>query len=143
MRDAIVEFQNYNRAFAQRNPELLRLKVARMAVSPFTFFRGTFHLFARDLLENFYDSCPRNAGGTVELDLVGDIHTENYGTYQADDGIHYDINDFDETTQGRFDLDVRRLATSCILAAQECVLSLTDAVLVALALLDTYVDTLS
>ena len=143
MRDAIAQFQEYNRAFALRNPELLRLKVARMAVSPFTFFRGTFHIFARDILENFYDSGPRNGGSAVELDLVGDIHTENYGTYQAEDGIHYDINDFDETTQGRFDLDVRRLATSCILAAQECAMDLTRAVQVTLAFLDSYVETLS
>jgi uncharacterized protein (DUF2252 family) len=143
MRDAIALFQDYNRAFAERNPELLRLKVARMAVSPFTFFRGTFHVFARDILDNFYDSGPGTGGGAVELNLVGDIHTENYGTYQTEDGIHYDINDFDETTQGRFDLDVRRLATSFILAAQERGLELTDAVLVALAFLDSYVETLS
>ena len=151
MRDAIALFQDYNRAFAVRNPELLRLKVARMAVSPFTFFRGTFHVFARDILDNFYDSGPGTGGGAVELDLVGDIHldlvgdihTENYGTYQTEGGIHYDINDFDETTQGRFDLDVRRLATRFILAAQERGLELTDAVLVALAFLDSYVETLS
>lgn len=139
-RDPIALFMDYNRAFAKRNPELLRLKVERMAVSSFTFFRGTFHIFARDLLDDFYDSGPR--GGTVELDLVGDIHTENFGTYQTDDGIHYDINDFDETTQGRFDLDVRRLATSFILAAQERQDSLTDAVAAALAFLTGYVDTL-
>jgi len=143
VRDAIALFQDYNRAFALRNPELLRLKVARMAVSPFTFFRGTFHIFARDILENFYDSGPRNGGGAVEMDLVGDIHTENFGTYQAVDGIHYDINDFDETTQGRFDLDVRRQATSCILAAQECAMELPQAIQVTLAFLESYADTVS
>ena len=52
MRDPIVEFMNYNRRFARRNPELLRLKVARMAEGPFAFFRGTFHLYARDLLDS-------------------------------------------------------------------------------------------
>src|SRR5438270_8857024 len=119
MRDPVAEFQAYNRAFARRNPELLRLKVERMAASPFAFFRGTFHLFARDILERFYEAGPRVAGAEAELDLVGDIHSENYGTYEADDGTHYDINDFDETTQGRFDFDVRRLTTSFILAAQE------------------------
>src|SRR5207237_3631617 len=106
MRDAIALFQDYNRAFALRNPELLRLKVARMAGSPFTFLRGAFHVFACDILDAFFDSGPGTGGGAVELDLVGDIHTENYGTYQAEDCIHYHINDFDETTQGRFDLDV-------------------------------------
>ncbi|MGH3427392.1 MAG: DUF2252 family protein [Mycobacteriales bacterium] len=33
-----------------RGPGLLRLKVARMAASPFAFFRGTFHLLTRDAL---------------------------------------------------------------------------------------------
>src|SRR5262245_38621610 len=119
MRDPITEFETYNRAFARRNPELLRLKVDRMAGSPFAFFRGTFHLFARDILDRFFDTGPRVTGTEMELDLVGDIHSENYGTYQANDGVHYDINDFDETTRGRFDFDVRRLTTSLVLAAQD------------------------
>ena len=51
MRDPVAEFMTYNRPFVRRNPELLRLKVARMAASPFAFFRGTFHLFARDVLD--------------------------------------------------------------------------------------------
>src|SRR5947209_14330073 len=98
MRDPIAEFMDYNRAFARRNPELLRLKVARMAEGPFPFFRGTFHLYARDLLSGTYDHLvPPRAG--LELELVGDIHSENYGTFKATDGkVHYDINDFDETT---------------------------------------------
>ena len=55
-----------------------------------------------------------------EMELVGDIHGENYGTYKAEDGlIHYDINDFDETMFGRFDFDVCRFAVSTVLASQE------------------------
>src|SRR5437867_13290316 len=101
MRDPVAEFMTFNRAFARRNPELLRLKVERMAASPFAFFRGTFHLFARDILDKFFETLPRVSGSEIELDLVGDIHSENFGTFQATDGkVHYDINDFDETTQG-------------------------------------------
>jgi uncharacterized protein (DUF2252 family) len=118
MRDPISAFKDYNRPLARRNPELLRYKVARMAKSPFAFYRGTFHLFARDLVEGLPVPCPLGSG--PELDLVGDIHSENYGTFQAEDGeVHYDANDFDETTTGRFGLDVCRLATSHVLAAQE------------------------
>src|SRR5262245_54284929 len=142
MRDPVAEFQTFNRAFARRNPELLRLKVERMAASPFAFFRGTFHLFARDILERFYEAVPRLAGAEAELDLVGDIHSENYGTYEADDGTHYDINDFDQTTQGRFDFDVRRLTTSFILAAQEQGDGLGDAAQAGLAFLGAYADTI-
>jgi uncharacterized protein (DUF2252 family) len=141
LRDPVAEFQDYNRAFARRNPELLRFKIDRMAASPFAFFRGTFHLFARDILERLLDVVPRQPGTDVELDLVGDLHSENYGTFQADNGLHYDVNDFDETTRGRFDFDVRRLATSFILAAQERGDGLGDAVAAALGLLASYTDT--
>src|SRR5215472_4686468 len=106
MRDALLEFQTYNRPFARRNPELLKYKIARMADSPFAFFRGTFHLFARDVLDKALVPLPLFDGG-AELDVVGDIHGENFGSYKAADGVvHYDINDFDETTRGRFGLDV-------------------------------------
>ena len=139
MRDAIPEFMNYNRPFAQRNPELLRLKVARMAESPFGFFRGTFHLYARDVLDKVCETVPLLLGGGVEMELVGDIHSENYGTFKAaDETIHYDINDFDETTHGRFDFDVCRLATSLFLAARERGDHLDQAVFVPLAGVEAY-----
>jgi uncharacterized protein (DUF2252 family) len=143
MRDPIEEFMNYNRPFAQRSPELLRLKVARMADSAFAFFRGTFHLFARDVIDrqNISLALFSSAGG-AEMDLVGDLHSENYGTYKAADGlIHYDVNDFDETTQGRFDFDVCRLATSLLLASLERMDPLEQAVLVPLAALTAYTET--
>jgi uncharacterized protein (DUF2252 family) len=139
MRDAIAEFIGYNRPFARRNPELVRYKIARMAGSPFAFFRGTFHLFARDILDRVFDPLMPPAGDRAELDLVGDIHNENFGTFQAADGVvHFDINDFDETTQGRFDFDVRRLAVSQMLAARERGDRLEDAVQGALAFVRAY-----
>ncbi|MBI1918201.1 MAG: DUF2252 family protein [Planctomycetes bacterium] len=142
MRDPVAEFQAYNCAFARRNPELLRLKVERMAASPFAFFRGTFHLFARDILEGVFATLAQGLHGAAEVDLVGDLHAENYGTFRGADGIvHYDINDFDETTQGRFDVDVNRQAASLLLAARERGDSLTDAVLTALAFLTRYTET--
>jgi uncharacterized protein (DUF2252 family) len=142
VRDPIVEFMNYNRDFARRNPELLRLKVARMAEGPFAFFRGTFHLFARDVLSMAGEIVlARSGDGGAELDLVGDIHSENYGTYKAADNVvHYDVNDFDETTRGRFDFDVSRLATSLFLAASERGEVVDQAVLVLLAFLNSYTE---
>src|SRR5439155_15832477 len=123
------EFIPFNRPFAQRNMERLRLKVGRMAEGPFAFFRGTFHLFARDVLDRVCEPVPLPCSTAGELDLVGDLHSENFGTYKADDGaVHYDINDFDETTQGRLDLDVSRLATSLFLASRERGDSLAEAV---------------
>src|SRR4051794_7666026 len=99
MRDPVAEFMNFNRPFARRNPELLRAKVSRMAAGPFPFFRGSFHLYARDLIDKLWEMPPLAAGAAIEMDLVGDIHSENFGTFKAQDGkVHYDINDFDETT---------------------------------------------
>jgi uncharacterized protein (DUF2252 family) len=141
VRDAIAEFMNFNRPFAHRHPELLRLKVARMVETPFAFFRGTFHLYARDVLDHIFGAMPLLSGEGPELELVGDIHSENFGTCKAADSlIHYDINDFDETTHGRLDLDVCRLATSHFLAARERGDGLTDAVAVVLAGLATYTE---
>ena len=61
----------------------------------------------------------RAPDGATELDLVGDIHSENYGTYKAADGVvHYDLNDFDETTRGSCDFDLCRLTTSWTLASR-------------------------
>jgi uncharacterized protein (DUF2252 family) len=142
MRDPVDEFMAYNRLFARRSPELLRLKTARMAESAFAFFRGTFHLFARDALDRSWRPPWLLSGDGPEMDLVGDLHSENYGTYKASDGlIHYDVNDFDETTRGRFDFDVYRLAVSHFLAARERGDALADAVLAPLAGLTTYTET--
>src|SRR5262249_33905915 len=134
------EFKEYNRPLARRNPELLRYKVARMAAGPFPFYRGTFHLFARDVLGGVAGPLPTGSG--AELELVGDIHSENYGTFKAEDGlVHYDINDFDETTTGRFGLDACRLATSHVLAVQDrSGESLDRAVQLTLAGLRAYVE---
>src|SRR5262245_60317082 len=148
MRDPVQEFMEFNRPFAARSPELLRYKVRRMARGPFSFFRGTFHLFARDVLAGAGQALSLLGGGGPELDLVGDIHGENFGTFKADDGlVHYDINDFDETTRGRFDFDACRLATSWFLAARDradgaAPLSLEEAVRVALAGLRAYSEAL-
>jgi uncharacterized protein (DUF2252 family) len=142
MRDAVAEFMEYNRPFAQRHAELIRFKVARMAESPFAFFRGTFHLFARDILNKTHEPLPLFTGTGAEMDIIGDIHSENFGTFQAADGkVHYDVNDFDEVTSGRFDFDVCRLATSHILAAHERKDPLADAVTAALAGVNFYTET--
>jgi uncharacterized protein (DUF2252 family) len=142
MRDAVAEFMDYNRPFARRNAELLRFKVARMAESPFAFFRGTFHLFARDILNKTQEPLPLLTGDGAQMDIIGDIHSENFGTYKAADGlVHYDVNDFDEATSGRFDLDVCRLAVSNILASQERKDPLGDAVATTLAGVDCYSET--
>ena len=144
MRDPIQEFMDFNRPFARCNPAMVRFKIARMAEGPFAFFRGTFHLFARDVLVKVHDPLPLFSAEGPELDLVGDIHSENYGSFKAtDDVVHYDVNDFDETTTGRFDFDVCRAAVSWFLAAREGGDVLADAVTATLAGVAAYIETVT
>jgi uncharacterized protein (DUF2252 family) len=93
-------------------PELLPIKEARMSASPFGFFRGAVPVMAADLA-----SLPRTG---VEVQLCGDAHVRNLGAYAAPDGhLLFDINDFDETIRGPFEWDLKRLATSVVLAGRE------------------------
>jgi uncharacterized protein (DUF2252 family) len=128
-RDPIQEVIAFNQRFVGRYPTLLRQKMDRMAESPFGFFRGTFHLFAQDMLEGVLDPWQNSNPFTrVEIELVGDVHSENFGTFKADDGaVHFDVNDFDETTHGSFDFDCKRAAASLFLAAAQHGLDWLDA----------------
>jgi uncharacterized protein (DUF2252 family) len=139
MRDVVQAFMDYNRALARRNPDLLRFKVARMAAGPFAFLRGTFHVFAQDVLGGAF-SLPA-VDDDPEVALIGDVHGENFGTFKGADGlIHYDHNDFDETTTGRFELDVCRQAIGLFLTARENGEGLADAILSPAGALMAYVD---
>jgi len=94
-----------------RIPALVKIKHQRMAASPFGFFRGAVPIMAADL------ACHPNTGLTTQL--CGDAHVLNLGAYAAPDGrLVFDINDFDESLRGPFEYDVKRLATSLILAGR-------------------------
>jgi uncharacterized protein (DUF2252 family) len=95
-----------------RVPSLIPIKYQRMAASPFGFFRGAVPIMAADL------SCHPNTGITTQL--CGDAHVLNLGAYAGIDGrLNFDINDFDETIRGPFEFDIKRFATSLILAGRE------------------------
>jgi uncharacterized protein (DUF2252 family) len=95
-----------------RVPGLLTIKWQRMAASPFGFFRGAVPVMAADL------AVLPHAG--IFTQLCGDAHVRNLGAYAGPDGrLVFDINDFDETIRGPFEWDVKRLATSIILAGRE------------------------
>src|SRR5215475_1776723 len=117
-RDPVAEIIRFNRRFTGRYVDPLRQKMERLSASPFGFFRGTFHLFATDMAAGSLEVGQSDRPfGQVEVDIVGDIHCENYGTFKAADGaVYFDINDFDETTRGGFDFDCKRAATSLVLA---------------------------
>src|SRR3984957_13668251 len=95
-----------------RVPALLAIKWQRMAASPFGFFRGAVPVMAADLAV-----LPHTG---IFTQLCGDAHVRNLGAYAAPDGrLVFDINDFDETIRGPFEWDLKRLATSIILAGRE------------------------
>lgn len=95
-----------------RIPKLLSLKHERMAVSPFSYFRGSVPVMAADLAE-----LPRSG---LTTQLCGDAHVRNLGAYAGADGrLIFDINDFDESIRGPWEWDVKRMATSIILAGRE------------------------
>jgi uncharacterized protein (DUF2252 family) len=99
---------------------LLPIRFTRMAESAFAFFRGTAILQAYDL-----KGTP-SAGLTVQC--CGDCHLMNFGGFATPErALVFDINDFDETLPGPFEWDVKRLATSFVLAARWLGFSASDA----------------
>jgi uncharacterized protein (DUF2252 family) len=94
-----------------RDQDLVPVRHARMAASPFTFYRGAARLMAEDLWRS------PTAGLTVQL--CGDAHLSNFGIFGSPERtLVFDINDFDETLPGPFEYDVKRLAASFTIAAR-------------------------
>ncbi|MFH8490074.1 DUF2252 domain-containing protein [Streptomyces longisporoflavus] len=95
-----------------RLPELTPIRVGRMAASPFAFLRGAAGLMAYDLA--------RTPVTGIGAQICGDAHAANFGLYgDARGGLVMDLNDFDETVHGPWEWDVKRLATSLVLAGRE------------------------
>src|SRR5882724_855088 len=93
---------------AGRREELMPVRHARMASSPFGFLRGGAAIMAPDL------AALPSTGYFVQL--CGDAHVRNLGAYSSPDGkIVFDINDFDETCRGPWEWDLKRLAISLVL----------------------------
>jgi uncharacterized protein (DUF2252 family) len=92
--------------------ELLPIKWGRMAATPFGFFRGAVPLMAQDL--------SKLAVTDLHCQICGDAHVRNFGAYAATGGrLVFDINDFDETINGPWEWDVKRMAASLVLGGRE------------------------
>ena len=88
-----------------RKKELIPIRRERMALSPFTFFRGAAILQAHDL-----STMP---GTDFRVQACGDAHIANFGIFASPERrMVFDINDFDETLPAPFEVDVKRLAAS-------------------------------
>jgi uncharacterized protein (DUF2252 family) len=99
-------------ATKDRLPDLIPIKMGRMAASPFGFFRGAAPVMAADLA-----TLPTTG---LHVQICGDAHVRNLGAFAAPDGhLVFDLNDFDETVPGPWEWDLKRLATSLVLAGSE------------------------
>jgi uncharacterized protein (DUF2252 family) len=107
--DPIDLLKNVDRG---RLPELLPIRYGRMRKSPFAFFRGAGALMAADLAVT-----PKTG---LRVQACGDCHVSNFGGFASPERrLVFDINDFDETLPAPWEWDVKRLATSIVLAGRK------------------------
>jgi uncharacterized protein (DUF2252 family) len=97
---------------ASRLEELIPLRYGRMMQSPFAFYRGSALIMASDL------GTSNHSGLNVQL--CGDCHLSNFGVFATPErNVIFDVNDFDETLPGPFEWDLKRLAASFAIAAED------------------------
>jgi uncharacterized protein (DUF2252 family) len=127
-RDPVDVLEESNR---ERLPDLVPIRYGRMLRSPFTFLRGSAGLMASDLA-----STPRTG---VSVQACGDCHLLNFGLFATPErNLVFDINDFDETLPAPWEWDVKRLATSFVVAARDLGHSAVDARELAVASVRAY-----
>ncbi len=101
---ALLEKSNLGRL-----PNLIPIRYGRMLKSPFTFLRGAANIMAADLA-----TTPTTG---IQVQAGGDCHLLNFGGYATPErNFVFDVNDFDETLPAPWEWDIKRLATSFVVA---------------------------
>ena len=114
-----------------RLPELIPVRYGRMIPSPFVFYRGAAAIMAADLAHT-------PATG-IRVQSCGDAHLMNFGAFATPERrVVFDINDFDETLPAPWEWDVKRLATSFLIASRSNGFSEADARKTALRCVRSY-----
>ena len=104
---ALLEKSNHDRL-----QDLIPIRYGRMLVSPFSFLRGSATLMADDL--------SRTPNSGIYVQACGDCHLLNFGAFATPERkLVFDINDFDETLPAPWEWDIKRLATSFVVAAED------------------------
>ena len=94
-----------------RLPDLIPVRYGRMIPSPFVFYRGAAAIMAADLAHT-------PATG-IRVQCCGDAHLMNFGVFATPERREiFDINDFDETLPAPWEWDIKRLATSFLIASR-------------------------
>jgi uncharacterized protein (DUF2252 family) len=125
---AIISAQNQIRL-----AELLPIRHARMAESPWAYYRGAAAVMAADLASR--------ADTGLIVQLGGDAHILNFGMWATPERrLSFDLRDFDETLPGPFEWDVSRLVASIVVLARATGLDARDAEQAVARCLQTYRD---
>jgi uncharacterized protein (DUF2252 family) len=94
-----------------RVDSLVPIRYGRMMASPFAFYRGAAAIMAADLAHT--------ASTGIHLQICGDCHLVNFGGFATPERkLVFDINDFDETTVGPWEWDIKRLCASLVVASR-------------------------
>jgi len=94
-----------------RLPDLIPVRYGQMIPSPFVFYRGAAAIMAADLAHT-------PATG-IRVQCCGDAHLMNFGVFATPERREiFDINDFDETLPAPWEWDIKRLATSFLIASR-------------------------
>lgn len=95
-----------------RIPELIPLRMGRMAASRFGYLRGSAAMMAWDLAHT-------PASG-IHVLLDGDAHLSNFGLFgTVERDVVFDLDDFDESIPGPWEWDLKRLLTSVEIAGRD------------------------
>ncbi len=119
------------RSNGDRLEDLIPIRYSRMLASPFSFLRGSAALMADDL--------SRTPSSGIYVQACGDCHLLNFGAYATPERkLVFDINDFDETLPAPWEWDIKRLATSFVVAAEDSQLSMASAQRIAKTCVQSY-----
>lgn len=123
-RDIIAATEAYEKWMAQRTKVLpgdLAKKHSEMSADPFKFMRGTYYRWA----EKYPELLPELQKAPV-VNSVGDLHTENFGTWKDSSGRRvWGVNDFDESFPLPYTNDLVRVVTSANMLKQNGMLKLS------------------
>ncbi len=96
----------------KRQQDLLPIRYGRMSLSAFAFLRGSAAVMAADLAASPVTG--------FRVQAIGDAHLSNFGMFATPERkLVFDVNDFDETLPAPWEWDVKRLAASVVVAAED------------------------
>ncbi|MRW91632.1 DUF2252 domain-containing protein [Duganella sp. FT80W] len=118
---------------AGRDPERVTMKYRLLADNPFSFLRGSCHLFYQDFpADAEFNQAP-------PAWVCGDLHLENFGSYKGDNRLAYfDLNDFDEAVLAPASWELSRFLVSVLVAADTLKVGPEQAIGLCHCFLDAY-----